>query len=403
MRSRKMILYVLLFILLVSAFSGVNSNPGPQRLIIQPDDGRTPISEAIAGATNNIRLTIYEITDLQAVEQTPAAPAESIVQGLINKAKNGVSVQVIVDQNKYSTGSSSARIKQTVEALHAAGAVVHPSSTAFCFTHQKTFIIDAPTTDNPRLQGTAIIMSLNLMPGYFGGTRDYGVITNDTDVVNEAARIFDSDFNLANPSSACKYGHSPETTNPPPSVSDTPSLNVVNLLWSPVNSKQKLSLLIGSTKKSLVLTTEELVDADAVCEIQKVAQSSAKPWVRILLSGDTGSNASAVKTLLGLGLPNLSVRVMPGQSSQPNKAAPQTPLYMHGKQVIVDGTRAFIGSENLTNTSLIQNRELGILFSDNAMITRLQSVFDSDFTTPGHSLPAQACAGGEGCSVITCP
>ena len=141
--------------------------------MIQPDDGRGPILEAIAGATNNIRLTIYEITDLQSVSQSPAAPADSVVQALINKAQSGVTVRVIVDQNKYGTGSSSPQIKQTVDALRNAGAIVHLSSTAFCVTHQKTFVIDGPTTANPGLPGTAIIMSLNLMPGYFGGTRDY--------------------------------------------------------------------------------------------------------------------------------------------------------------------------------------------------------------------------------------
>jgi hypothetical protein len=98
-------------------------------------------------------LTIFEITDLQAMEQTPAAPADSIVQALINKAKSGVSLKVIVDQNKYTTGSSSAQIMQAVEALRTAGAVGHPSSMAFCITHQKTFIIDAPTSANPHLLG----------------------------------------------------------------------------------------------------------------------------------------------------------------------------------------------------------------------------------------------------------
>jgi hypothetical protein len=136
-----------------------------------------------------------------------------------------------------------------------------------------------------------------------------------------------------------------------------------------------------------------------LCQIQAVAQSAAKPSVRILLSGDTGSNSAAVKTLLGLGLANLSIRVMPGQpTSAADQAAPQTPLYMHVKQVIVDGAQAFVGSENLTNTSLLQNRGLGTLFSDPGMTTRLPSVFDSDFDTPGHSLPAHACTGGDGCA-----
>jgi cardiolipin synthase len=403
MRYRNLRLFGLIFALLLSACGGDNSTSSLPRLVIQPDDGRGPIIEAIAGATSNIRLTIYEITDLQSVSQNPAAPADSVVHALINKARSGVTVQVIVDQNKYGTGSSSPQIKQTVEALRNAGAIVHLSSTAFCVTHQKTFVIDGPTTDNPRLRGTAIIMSLNLMPGYFGGTRDYGVITRDPGVVREVSRVFDSDFTLVNPPTACSYAHSPATTYPPPYASDTPSLSEGDLLWSPVNAKQKLLQLIGSAKQSLVLTTEELVDTDMVCRIQAVAQSPAKPSIRILLSGDTGSNASAVKTLLGLGLSNLSIRVMPGQPSPPNVATPQTPLYMHGKQVIADGVQAFVGSENLTNTSLIQNRELGTLFSDPSMIARLQSVFESDFTTPGNSLPAQACTGGAGCATIACP
>jgi phosphatidylserine/phosphatidylglycerophosphate/cardiolipin synthase-like enzyme len=71
--------------------------------------------------------------------------------------------------------------------------------------------------------------------------------------------------------------------------------------------------------------------------------------------------------------------------------------------VIADGVRAFVGSENLTNTSLIQNRELGIHFDDAGMIARLQAAFTSDFTTPGNSLPAQICTSGNQCVTVSCP
>jgi len=407
MCHRNLIFFGLFFALilqlqLAACSGGGNSSPGLPRLVIQPDDGRGPILAAIARARDNIRLTIYEITDLQSVSQNPAAPADSVVQALINKAQSGVTVQVIVDQNKYGTGSSSPQIMQTVEALRNAGAIVHLSSTAFCVTHQKTFVIDGPTTAKPGLSGTAIIMSLNLMPDYFGGTRDYAVITKDPGIVREVSRVFDSDFTLVT-SAVCTPAYSPTSTYPPPYASDTLTLSEHNLLWSPVNSKSKLLQLIGSVKRSLVLTTEELDDTDMVCQIQAIAQSPARPSVRILLSGDTGSNESAVKTLLDLGLPNLSIRVMPGQPSSGSATLP-TPLYMHGKQVIADGDEAFVGSENLTNTSLIQNRELGMLFKDPSMIARLQSVFDSDFATPGNSLPAEACITvGGSCVTIPCP
>jgi phosphatidylserine/phosphatidylglycerophosphate/cardiolipin synthase-like enzyme len=395
---------ILSSVLILSACSGGDPVPGLPRLVVEPDDGRGPILEAIAGAATSIRLTIYQITDLHSVSQSPPAPADGAVAALIDKARSGVSVRVIVDQNQYGgTSSTASQIRQTVDALRSAGALVHLSSTAFCVTHQKTLVIDGPTTADLGRPGTAIIMSLNLTPGYFGGTRDYAVITTDPGVVQEASRVFDSDFTLVNPPAACSYAYSPGTTSPPPFPADTPPVSEGDLLWSPVNSKPKLLQLIGSVKQSLVLTTEELEDSDMVCQIQAVAQSQAKPSVRILLSGDTGSNASAVKTLLDLGLSNLSIRVMPGLPPSPEPNVPQTPLYMHGKQVIADGLQAFVGSENLTNTSLIQNRELGTLFTDPGMIARLESVFASDFMTPGNSLPAQACTSGGSCATIPCP
>jgi len=95
---------------------------------------------------------------------------------------------------------------------------------------------------------------------------------------------------------------------------------------------------------------------------------------------------------------------MPGQPLAGSASTYRTPLYAHGKQVIVDGVQAFVGSGNLTNTSLIQNRELGTLFTNPGMIARLQLIFTSDFTTPGNSLPAQACTyEGDTCQTIVCP
>lgn len=407
---RKMLFVILSSLQLLSACGGGHTVPGPPRLVVEPDDGRVPLLEVIASASDNIRLTIYALTDLQSVVQTPAAPAASIAKALIDKAQSGVSVRVIVDQSQYAGTSANAQeMQQTVAALRNAGALVYSSNTNFCFTHQKTFVVDGPTPAKPALEGTAIIMSLNLTPGYFGGTRDYAVITNHAGVVAEISRVFDSDFALANPSAPanpagpCLDAHYSWQTAPPPSASDTPSVKEWDLLWSPVNSKPKLLQLMASVKQSLVLTTEELTDSEMVCQIQAVAQSAAKPSVSILLSGDTGSNAAAVKTLLDLGLSNLSIRIMPGQPTASVSPPIPTPLYMHGKQVIADGVQAFIGSENLTNTSLIQNRELGTLFTDPVMILRLQSVFTNDFAS-GHSVAAKACTtGDQDCATIHCP
>jgi phosphatidylserine/phosphatidylglycerophosphate/cardiolipin synthase-like enzyme len=396
----------MLVLLSISMLGGCGGNAASQAgptLLVQPDDGRAPILAAIRGATDNIRLTIYQLTDLQSVSQSPTAPADSIAQALIDKAKSGLAVRVIVDQGQYATGGHAQTIEQTANALRSAGVAVQLSSSAFCFTHQKTMVIDGPTRARPDLAGSAIIMSFNLMPGYFGGTRDYAVVTHDSSAVQEVSRVFDADFALPLSSSSCRYAHTPATTKAPPAASDTPAVSDSALLWSPVNAKPKLQTLLGNVKQTLVLTSEELVDPDMVCQIRALALSSAKPRIRLLLPNDGGANASGVKTLLDLGLPNLLIRVMPGQPMTPDASAPQTPLYMHGKQAIADGRLAFVGSENLTNTPLLQNRELGIVFDDATMIARLQTVFERDFSTPGQSLAAQACTPSASCATVVCP
>ncbi len=54
-------------------------------------------------------------------------------------------------------------------------------------------------------------------------------------------------------------------------------------------------------------------------------------------------------------------------------------LYMHAKIIIVDGQKAFVGSENISTASLEQNRELGILVSDQNVLNTLQQTFQQDW------------------------
>ena len=61
---------------------------------------------------------------------------------------------------------------------------------------------------------------------------------------------------------------------------------------------------------------------------------------------------------------------------------------VHAKTVIADGQRAFVGSQNLTATSLDRNREVGILIDDPAAIQRLQQVFEADWSQTTLELPA---------------
>jgi phosphatidylserine/phosphatidylglycerophosphate/cardiolipin synthase-like enzyme len=56
-------------------------------------------------------------------------------------------------------------------------------------------------------------------------------------------------------------------------------------------------------------------------------------------------------------------------------------LYIHAKVIVVDpgpGARAFVGSENFSVTSLLDNRELGIVTSDPSVIGPLTGILERD-------------------------
>jgi len=60
---------------------------------------------------------------------------------------------------------------------------------------------------------------------------------------------------------------------------------------------------------------------------------------------------------------------------------PVKPLYMHAK-MIVGRSLAFIGSENFTQTSLQDNREMGLVLNGDD-ITKLQAQFNRDWQMAG--------------------
>jgi phosphatidylserine/phosphatidylglycerophosphate/cardiolipin synthase-like enzyme len=57
----------------------------------------------------------------------------------------------------------------------------------------------------------------------------------------------------------------------------------------------------------------------------------------------------------------------------------QSYLYVHAKVIVVDGRRAFVGSENLSTASLDHNREVGVIVADPGAIQTLESTFDGDW------------------------
>ena len=52
---------------------------------------------------------------------------------------------------------------------------------------------------------------------------------------------------------------------------------------------------------------------------------------------------------------------------------------LHAKCVVVDGSRFFIGSQNIRAQSLDRRREVGMIVEDDAMARKIERVFDEDW------------------------
>ena len=53
---------------------------------------------------------------------------------------------------------------------------------------------------------------------------------------------------------------------------------------------------------------------------------------------------------------------------------------LHAKMILADGERAYLGSANLTDTSLHYNFEIGLLVEDRAIVAALERMFDYVFS-----------------------
>lgn len=303
-----------------------------QSVLVMPDMGVTPLLKAIQGAKTSVWLEIYMFTNHDLTE--------TLVQALVERAKAGVDVKVMLESHPFvpNLAPDAPSVNQdTINALTAGGVQVKGSNPEFKYTHEKGMIIDGKT---------AYIMTCNFTNSAFTTNREYIVADTDPSDVSEVSKIFMADWN--------RVGYTPEDPE---------------LVVSPTNSRAKILKLIDSAKKSILLECEYLTDPEVATHLGNRVKDGVS--VRVLLSYQpkdpkTGrdSNAKEKELLASKGVH----RVIFPRS-----------IKMHAKSIVVDNTRAFVGSENLTSNSLNNNRELGILVEDPAVLKVLSTTAEKDW------------------------
>jgi phosphatidylserine/phosphatidylglycerophosphate/cardiolipin synthase-like enzyme len=210
------------------------------------------------------------------------------------------------------------------------------SPSRFALTHQKTLVADG---------STAYIMTLNLVDEDYATSRDFAVVDTNGQDVAAIERTFTADWN-----------------NQPVKPSDG-----ADLVWSPGALGSQLSL-ISSARRSLDIYNEEMDDSAVTSALEAAAHRGVD--VRVVMTASSDWDA-AFKELADAGV---HVRTYKQDAS----------LYIHAKMILVDGRRAFLGSQNFSAGSLDDNRELGIILSTGAIIDPLKGTFVGDYS---HATP----------------
>lgn len=240
-------------------------------------------------------------------------------------AKNrGVAVRIILDPD--SAGNDAVR-----PTLMNANVPTRDATNLYTFSHAKYMVIDG---------NRVVIMSMNFNVDAMSQERNYGLVDRDPKDVADAQALFDMDWAIA--------GGEPAV---PADISCT------RLIVSPNNAKVRIVELIESAKQTLEVEVMYLSE-DTVRMAIGAAQTRGVA-VRVLLSERTDE---AIPYLRGLGIP---VKFASG-------------FRLHSKLIVADGV-AFVGSENMSITSLTKNRELGALVFEPAAAAVITTQFETDW------------------------
>lgn len=300
-----------------------------------PDRGHVEFVKAIEGARSSIKMWMFSMSHRE------------VVDGLIAAAKKA-DVTVILDDGTYD------RSLPRVQKLRDGGVNVVRGSGDFSLTHAKTAIFD---------DSFALITTMNLTTT-FRLTRDAGVRIEDRVVLDDLNTLFAADLKNA-------------STN----ASITPVLKSEALVIAPVNALSRLSSLIGSAKREILVTVENFSDGPVVDKLIEAAIRGVSVKVIAPFCSLNGNPFFNFPALNHLAKNSVAIRVPPFPASVSSP-------YIHQKMILVDGQRAFVGSENFSYNSLKKSREIGIIVDARGVAAKIMTDFQSDWYG-STSLPAR--------------
>lgn len=274
-------------------------------LLISPDHSRTKWSSLLGSAHSFLHIRMYNITHIE---------SRALIKTL---AKNGVKVQMILEDNKYGPDEGNKPRWWWIQ-------IRNDDKLHTNFVHAKTFVSDH----------FFIIQTANLTNSAFNDQREYYILWQDLSVVGNLKTLFEKDREWDR--------IAPDDIHP-------------NVLFCPIDCRHKITTLINSATKSIWIQNQYLDDS----EIIWLLEGKKNLDIRINLPKDE-KNTSKPSSFL-----SESIKLL---------GSPR----IHSKALLIDHRFLVISSINLSSNSMDNNREIGIIITDSHLINQFIKQFDSD-------------------------
>ena len=336
--------------------------------VLYENSSGSPLIAALQSAKNQIDIEVYEMDDPRVDVQIRAAIKRGVKVRIVHEAAPvGASCHVFSEVSD-SDSASCVEQKKLVKYVNANDGEYVPFESALCgksgskcYEHGKIVMIDKKTAlvSTGNFNATNLC---NLEAKPRNCDRDYTIQTQDAKVLKTIETIFEKD-RIGKPYSV---------------ESVLENTNNVRLMVSPESLKPTVDF-IRSAKKTLQIETQYLKDATMNKAILEVARRGVKVTLMVssacAFAKPSDNDKEKWESVYGA-FDSVGVKTRVFTRSMRIK---NHPGYLHAKAIIVDGTRAWVGSVNGSTTALTNNREFGLFFNDREMISTLSKWLESDF------------------------
>jgi phosphatidylserine/phosphatidylglycerophosphate/cardiolipin synthase-like enzyme len=274
------------------------------KLLIQPEHGAGSLVKEIDGAKKSIEIAIFRFDHVE---------IESALERAVDR---GVSVHALIANTNHGEEKNLRKLEMD---LLPAGVEVSRTADDLLRHHYKFMIVD---------RRVLYVLTFNYTHLDIEHSRSFGLVIEDPEVVEEAARLFYADVR--------RQPYKPE---------------LKNLVVSPINAREQLSHFIRGSEKQLLIYDPEISDRSMI----RLLRDRARAGVEIRIIGRV---------------------VKPSDEFDPGRLMR---MRFHTRAILRDRREGFLGSQSLREPELDRRRELGMIVRDRDVVHSLVKVFESDW------------------------